>query len=197
MAGVAGRRAGESATLSVPGAEAAITVDFVPAPSSVVSMARLGRPSIPHATAAGKATLAFGPAQARPLEGELVTYTERTITDPAVLRAELEEVREQGIAEAVGEREVDLATAAPVLGRGGELVSILGLQGPAMRPPAAKRRAMRDPVRRAAAEVGRARSAAPGWPAGARGRGEPRAREPSAPGVGAVGRAQPPVWKRS
>ena len=37
---------GESATLSVPGAEAAITVDFVPAPSSVVSMARLGRPSI-------------------------------------------------------------------------------------------------------------------------------------------------------
>ena len=47
---------GETATLSVPGAGAAITVDFVPAPSSVVSMARLGRPSVPHATAAGKAT---------------------------------------------------------------------------------------------------------------------------------------------
>ena len=162
---------GESATLSVPGAEAAITVDFVPAPSSVVSMARLGRPSIPHATAAGKVMLAFGPAQARPPEGELVTYTERTITDPAVLRAELEEVREQGIAEAVGEREVDLAAmAAPVLGRGGELVAILGLQGPATRLPAAKRRAMRDPLRRAAAEVGRALGG-PGSAAGAQGAG--------------------------
>ena len=51
---------GETATLSVPGGGAAITVDFVPSPSSVVSMARLGRPSVAHATAAGKVMLAFG-----------------------------------------------------------------------------------------------------------------------------------------
>ena len=50
---------GETATLSVPGGGEAITVDFVPSASSVVSMARVGRPSVPHATAAGKVMLAY------------------------------------------------------------------------------------------------------------------------------------------
>jgi DNA-binding IclR family transcriptional regulator len=148
---------GETATLSVPGPAEAITVDFVPAPSSVVSMARLGRPSVSHATAAGKVMLAFG-GEAWPQAGApLVAYTERTITDPEALASELRLVVEQGVAEAVGEREPDLAAmAAPVLGRGGELVAILGLQGPVTRLPAAKRRALADPLRRAAAEVGQA-----------------------------------------
>src|ERR1700744_321688 len=70
---------GETATLSLPGDEAAITVDFVPSPSSVVSMARVGRPSIPHATAAGKVMLAFAPA-APVAAGSLPAFTERTIT---------------------------------------------------------------------------------------------------------------------
>src|SRR5215213_8380796 len=39
-------RTGETATLSVPGGSEAVTVDFVPGAASVVSMARLGRPSI-------------------------------------------------------------------------------------------------------------------------------------------------------
>jgi IclR family acetate operon transcriptional repressor len=147
---------GETATLSVPGAGQAITVDFVPAPSSVVSMARLGRPSVAHATAAGKVMLAFGGDVALSRATELTSYTERTITDPDALVRELAAVRERGIAEAVGEREPDLAAmAAPVIGRGEELVAIIGLQGPASRLPAAKRRALEHPLRRAAAEVGR------------------------------------------
>jgi DNA-binding IclR family transcriptional regulator len=148
---------GETATLSVPGGGEAITVDFVPSSSSVVSMARVGRPSVAHATAAGKVMLAFGLDQpAFDAEGRFVAFTERTITDPAALAAELETVRESGIAEAVGEREPDLnALAAPVIGRGGELVAILGLQGPAARLPASTRRALRAPLRRAAAELGR------------------------------------------
>jgi DNA-binding IclR family transcriptional regulator len=147
---------GETATLSVPGSGEAITVDFVPAPSSVVSMARLGRPSVSHATAAGKVMLAFGGDSALSRGTELTAYTERTITDPDALVRELAAVRERGIAEAVGEREPDLAAlAAPVLGRGDELVAILGVQGPVGRLPAAKRRALEQPLRRAAAEVGR------------------------------------------
>ena len=147
---------GETATLSVPGAGAAITVDFVPAPSSVVSMARMGRPSVSHATAAGKVMLAFGGDVALSRASELTAYTERTITDPDALVRELALVRERGIAEAVGEREPDLAAmAAPVIGRGDELVAILGLQGPLARLPSAKRRALERPLRRAAAEVGR------------------------------------------
>ena len=149
---------GETATLSVPGSGSgeAITVDFVPAPSSVVSMARLGRPSVSHATAAGKVMLAFGGDGALSRDTELTAYTERTITDPDALVRELALVRERGIAEAVGEREPDLAAlAAPVLGRGEELVAILGVQGPVGRLPAAKRRALEQPLLRAAGEVGR------------------------------------------
>ncbi len=148
---------GETATLSVPGGGEAITVDFVPSPSSVASMARLGRPSVAHATAAGKVMLAFGsPAVDASAPGELVAFTDRTITGHEVLAAELEAARTSGMAEAVGEREPDLnALAAPVIGRAGELVAILGLQGPAARLPASTRRALRAPLRKAAVELGR------------------------------------------
>lgn len=148
---------GETATLSVPGGGEAITVDFVPSASSVVSLARLGRPSVAHATAAGKVMLAFGPPAAGLADQELTSFTERTITDRGALAEELERVRAAGMAEAVGEREPDLnALAAPVVGRGGELAAILGLQGPAARLPAATRRGLREPLLRASRELGQA-----------------------------------------
>lgn len=149
------RETGETATLSVPGGGEAITVDFVPSPSSVVSLARLGRPSVAHATAAGKVMLAFGPPPED--HGELTVFTDRTITDPNALADELDRVRGAGLAEAVGEREPDLnALAAPVIGRGGELVAILGLQGPAARLPASTRKGLHDPLLKAARELGQA-----------------------------------------
>ena len=151
---------GETATLSVPGGEEAITVDFVPASSSVVSLARVGRPSVPHATAAGKVMLAFG-GRDDLLDLELPAFTPRTIVDPQALVAELAGVRARGYAEAVGEREPDLAAlAAPVFGRGGELIAILGLQGPAARLPAPTRRTLRGPLLAAAAELSRGLGAA-------------------------------------
>ena len=148
---------GETATLSVPGGADAITVDFVPSASSVVSMARVGRPSVPHATAAGKVMLAFGRAERNaPEPAQLEAFTDQTITDPVVLDTQLGQIRDSGIAEAAGEREADLnALAAPVLGRGGELIAILGVQGPAARLPAARRRQLVAPLRRAADELSR------------------------------------------
>jgi DNA-binding IclR family transcriptional regulator len=145
---------GETATLSLPGEEEAITVDFVPSPSSVVSMARVGRPSVSHATAAGKVMLAYTQAATpSPLRG----FTERTITDPGRLSRELAVVRERGWAEAVGEREPDLAAlAAPAFERGGRLAAILGIQGPVSRLPAAARRSLREPLLGAAAQLTRA-----------------------------------------
>src|SRR4051795_2416974 len=83
---------GETATLSVPGAGEAVTVDFVAAESSVMSVARLGRPSVGHATAAGKIVLAFGDALAAPPVA-LTRFTERTIVDPHALAEEIEGVR--------------------------------------------------------------------------------------------------------
>lgn len=123
---------GETATLSAPGERDAVTVDFVQSPSSVQGVARLGRPSIAHATATGKVLLAFGPRTLPP--GALKAYTRRTITQRAALAAELQAVRDRGYAYNFGEREDDLhAVAAPVWGSRGELAAIIGVQGPASR----------------------------------------------------------------
>jgi IclR family acetate operon transcriptional repressor len=158
LAGLAART-GETATLSVPSGGEAVTVDFVPAGSSVVSMARLGRPSILHATAVGKVVLAFegssGGSVGAAGAGPLTAFTDRTIVDAGALATEVGAVRERGYAEAVGERESDLvAVAAPVFGRGGELAAILGIQGPLSRMSAAVRRAVRGPLIDAATELG-------------------------------------------
>ena len=126
-------RTGETTTLSLPAEHAAITVDSVPSRSSVVSMARLGRPSISHATAVGKVMLAFGGGPL-PRERDLVPLTDRTIIDRAELAAEVVGVRERGYSTVFGEREVDVnAIAAPVWDRAGALAAIIGIQGPASR----------------------------------------------------------------
>jgi DNA-binding IclR family transcriptional regulator len=120
---------GETATLSVPGERDAVTVDFVQSESSVQSVARLGRPSVAHATAAGKVLLAFGDVSLP--SGRLERFTSRTITDSGKLAAAVDQVRAQGWADAAGERERDLnAIASPVFGAEGGLAGILGLQGP-------------------------------------------------------------------
>lgn len=123
---------GEAATLSVPGDGDAITVDFVPSDRYLQGVTRLGRPSVGHATSAGKVLLAFGTV---PLpSGPLTAYTERTITDPAELAAEIERVRTAGYAVAVDEREEGLAAiAAPVWDAQGALQAIVALQGPVSR----------------------------------------------------------------
>lgn len=126
------RRTGETATLSVPGEQDAVTVDYVPGAHHVQPVSHLGRPSIAHATSAGKVMLAFS---GRPLpDGPLRQYAPRTITDPKRLATEIERVREQGWAQAVEEREPGLsAIAAPVRSAGGELVAVAALQGPTSR----------------------------------------------------------------
>jgi DNA-binding IclR family transcriptional regulator len=153
---------GETATLSLPGAGDAVTVDFVRSPSAVQGVAQLGRPSVSHATAAGKVVLAF--AGVTLPSGQLQPYTEHTIVDRAALLREVEQVRAQGWAVAVGEREPDLAAvAAPVVGSRGELAAVIGLQGPAIRFDAmAREQAL--PLLVGAAETLSARL---GWGAGA------------------------------
>lgn len=122
---------GETATLSVPSEGEAITVDFARSASSVQSVARLGRPSVAHATAVGKVLLAN---RREPPSSPLEAYTDRTITDPDVLAAEVALTAERGWGESVGEREADLnALAVPAVNGEGELRAILGLQGPAAR----------------------------------------------------------------
>jgi DNA-binding IclR family transcriptional regulator len=122
---------GETATLSVPAERDVLTVDFVASDSSVRSVASIGRNSVAHATAVGKVFLAWH--EDLP-QGDLVAYTDRTITDPAALAAEVRQVRERGWANAVREREPELSgVAVPVLDGDDRLVAILGVQGPSTR----------------------------------------------------------------
>lgn len=122
---------GETATLSAPGEEHAVTVDFVQSTSTIQSVARLGRPSVAHATATGKLLLAFG---GLPIPEAPERYTERTLVEAAQLEEEVAAIRERGYAEAVAEREEGLhAIAAPIWGPERELAGMLGVQGPGVR----------------------------------------------------------------
>lgn len=126
------RATGETATLSVPGEEDAITIDFVSGSHQIQPVSRLGRPSIAHATSAGKVMLAFS-GRALP-SGRLPAYTPQTTTDSKVLAREIERIREHGWAQAIEEREPGLsAIAAPVRSSRGELEAIVALQGPSSR----------------------------------------------------------------
>jgi IclR family acetate operon transcriptional repressor len=126
------RATGETATLSIPAEQDAITVDIVLGTHQVQPVSRLGRPSVAHASSAGKAMLAFGRGTIP--RGPLRAYTSRTITDREELERELERVREHGYALAVEEREPGLsAVAAPVWSASGELEAVVALQGPSAR----------------------------------------------------------------
>ena len=143
---------GETATLSIPGDHEAVTVDFVRSPSSVQGVAQVGRPSVAHATATGKVMLAFGGATLP--RAPLRRFTTRTIVDPRTLMRQIERVREQGWAEAVGEREDDLAAvAAPVYGSRGVLAAVLGVQGPTVRFDAGARASALEPLLTASAAL--------------------------------------------
>jgi DNA-binding IclR family transcriptional regulator len=100
----------------------------VRSPRYIQDSSQLGRPSIAHATAAGKVMLAFDGV--RPSRS-LPAYTPRTITDARKLEAEVELVRRRGWADAFEEREIGLnAIAAPVWSSDSSLAGIIALQGP-------------------------------------------------------------------
>ena len=155
------RTTGETATLSSPGEHDAVTIDFVQSAAVVQSVARLGRPSIGHATATGKVLLAFGDAELP--AGRLKAYTPRTITSRQDLEHELARVRREGYAMAVGEREPDLnAVAAPAFDGDNRLVAIVGVQGPGSRFGGDAMRAAVAPLLAATGRI----SASLGWSGG-------------------------------
>ena len=124
------RETGETATLSAPGEHDAVTIDFAHSSSAVQSVAQLGRPSVGHATAAGKVMLAFGDVEL-PAD-PLASFTPRTI---ATRRRARRGARARSAARATPrrreEREAGLAAvAAPVFDSRGDLVGIVGVQGP-------------------------------------------------------------------
>lgn len=86
-----------------------------------------------HASALGKAMLAFLPDDAdRILEGPgLRSMTGETVTDPAELRAQLDEIRQTGVATETDEAVIgEGALASPVFDSWGTAVGAIGVVVP-------------------------------------------------------------------
>jgi DNA-binding IclR family transcriptional regulator len=118
-----------------------VNVEQVAGPHIMGAANWLGRRTPLHCVANGKVLLAFAPpdVQERVLAGPLVTVTPHTINEPAALRHELDRVRIQGYAVALGEVEEGLhAVAAPVRGRDGTALAAVSVSGPSYRIPPAR-----------------------------------------------------------
>jgi DNA-binding IclR family transcriptional regulator len=126
----------ETVHLAVLDADEVINIEQISGPHLVRDTNWVGRRTPLHCVANGKALLAWRPAAeiARVLAQPLARFTERTISDPAALRAELALIRERGYAQALGEAEVGLnAVAAPVRDSSGQAVAAVSISGPAYR----------------------------------------------------------------
>jgi IclR family transcriptional regulator, acetate operon repressor len=114
----------------------AVNVDQVLGGATVATQNWVGQRTPLHATSSGKVLLAFAdPAErARLLARPLERYTPSTITDRAVLEAELVRVAAAGWASTREELEVGLnAIAAPVWGPDGAVVAAVSASGPSYR----------------------------------------------------------------
>ena len=146
---------GETATLSVPGDPDAITVDFVQSAASVQSVARLGRPSVAHATAAGKVVLAFGEVVLPP--GRCGgSPPPRSPIAPLSRRRSPRSAGEAMRRRSESARRTSTRSPLPVLGARGELVAVIGVQGPAARFAAEAIARALEALREHAAAVSRA-----------------------------------------
>jgi DNA-binding IclR family transcriptional regulator len=107
---------GETVFLTAPRGAGMIVLDKAEGRGFLRAAPRLGEQVPLHATAVGKLAFAFAPERF-PLEGAgLEGFTERTLRDREVLRAEVERARKQGFAENHGEWIEGLSVvAAPVL----------------------------------------------------------------------------------
>ncbi|HEY7195745.1 MAG TPA: IclR family transcriptional regulator [Gaiellaceae bacterium] len=122
---------GETVNLAVPEDGRALNVEQVESAHFVGATNWRGRTTPLHATANGKAMLAFGACD-RP--GRLEAMTERTIVKPAELGEELGRARRVGYAVAVEELEPGLnSVGAPVFDASGACVGAISVSGPSYR----------------------------------------------------------------
>lgn len=107
-----------------------VYVETLRARGAVSVLSRLGQRWPLHATGTGLALLAHADRdlQEMVLNSSLKRFTPKTVTDPRVLRRTLAEVRRTGIAVAEEQLTLDgVALAAPIRGRGDEVVAAIGL----------------------------------------------------------------------
>jgi DNA-binding IclR family transcriptional regulator len=147
---------GETANLAVLVGADVLNVEAVESPRPVIQTGWVGRRLPCHATAAGKALLAWlDPAHVRQLLPEsLPKLASRTILSVEEFVAELARVRTLGYSVAWGELEDDLAAiAAPVRDHTGLVVGAITIGGPVFRIAADQLEGYSEPVVRAASTL--------------------------------------------
>ena len=160
-------RTGESVSLAVLDGGDAVWVARVPVRRLLSIDISPGSRVPAPATSAGRVLLAWNsePVIANVLAAELPAYTDRTVTDPRRLRAELREVRSRGWAVVAGELDLDLLSlSVPVRDHTGEVVAALAASTSAARFTAEELTAkVLDPMlataSRLSAELGQPRGA--------------------------------------
>ena len=159
------RRTGLAVRTGVMLVDDVVVVHHQPRPDGSRQMPEVGIVIPAHACALGKAILAFDDELAGELlagSGPLRSMTGDTITDPAVLADQLEQIRATGIAMEAEEAVLgECAAAAAVFDSTGEAAGAIALVVPAARWPLDPEAmdALRDTARTLSRELG-----APLWP---------------------------------
>lgn len=154
------RRTGCAVRTAVLLFDEVVVVAHEPRPDGTRQMPEVGIVIPAHASALGKALLAFTPAHK--LDQTLRSMTGETVTDHAELARQLKSVSATGIATEVEEAVLgECAAAAPVFDASGEAVGAIGVVVPTGRWPldSAVVDALRDTARAVSRELG-----APAWP---------------------------------
>ncbi len=124
----------ETATLSVRIGWQRVYLDQVTPNRDVKMVVQIGKPYPLHTGASSKALLAYLPPdeiEEYLASQELVALTDRSLTDPERIRAELDVVRRLGHAVSLGERDASAGSvAAPILGREGTVLGVISVSGP-------------------------------------------------------------------
>ncbi len=151
------RQLDEAACLSIVVGRDTVTIRQVDGPKPIRVEDWTGERIPHHAGSVGLVVLATWPADELDafLDVELTRFTDRTITDPAVLRARIADTVEQRVAWSEGEYVDGLTScASAIVGPDGRAVGALYAYGPAYRfPPDDRADDIAQLVRRHAAEV--------------------------------------------
>jgi IclR family acetate operon transcriptional repressor len=152
------RITGETVNLAVPQHEAALIVESVEGTHAIRATGYVGTPSPYHATACGKAILAFLPESecAALLAKPMHAFTLHTVTDATALRAELARIRALGWATDMEEHEPGgICVARPVMDVAGRVCGAVSVAGIAQRMTDAVRLSVAGLLRDAVAEIER------------------------------------------
>ncbi|GAA0947427.1 IclR family transcriptional regulator [Kribbella koreensis] len=157
------RRSGHAVRTGVLTFDEVVIIHHEPRPDGSRQMPEVGIVIPAHASALGKALLAFLPEQVDELTGDkLRSMTSETLVDPAVLRAQLAEVAKEALATEREEAVLgEAGIAAPIFDASGVAVGAIGIVLPAADWPPAESSftAVREAARNISRELG-----APRWP---------------------------------